>query len=129
MLSLLRQPKSLFLIDAIGAFITAFLLFMILSPCEAYFGAPKEILRYLSIIAAVYAVYSFSCFLLLKKQWSPFLKIISMANLFYCGLTVSFVIYYSSRLKMLGFAYFLGEILLIVCLACFEWRVSVTTKK
>lgn len=120
---LAQKPRTLFLVDGIGAFITAFLLLAILRTFNDYVGMPRMALTSLSIIAAVFCLYSISCYFLLNDNWQPFLKAISVANLLYCCLTSGLVIYYYNSLTILGVIYFLAEIIIIVVLVYVELKV------
>ena len=120
---LAQKPRALFLVDGIGAFITAFLLLAILRTFNDYVGMPRMALTSLSIIAAVFCLYSISCYFLLNDNWQPFLKAISVANLLYCCLTSGLVIYYYNSLTILGVIYFLAEIIIIVVLVYVELKV------
>ena len=116
------NPIRLFLIDSLGALLTAFFLFVILRTCNEYFGMPEPILVCLAAIAMVFCLYSLSCFLLLKSNWQVYLRIISIANLLYCCLTLTLVFYYLQELTFLGIAYFFIEILLVCVLVYVELR-------
>jgi hypothetical protein len=112
------NPKTLFLIDSIGAFITAFVLFVLIGNFNKYFGMPTKELTYLSIIAICFCVYSTACFLFLKGRWTTFLKIIAISNLLYCTLTIGLIIKNYSVLTIIGITYFLTEIV-IICGLCY----------
>lgn len=114
------NPKKIFLIDGMGAFVTGSILFLARWKFYEYFGMPLEILSILSITAYVFAVYSLSCFLFLTKNWQPFLKSISIANLLYCCITMGLVFYCHSKLTTLGLTYFIAEIVVIVALVFIE---------
>ncbi len=114
------NTKRLFLMDGLGAFITAFLLFAILRNLNEYFGMPKKVFTALSILALAFCIYSISCFLLVNKSWKPFLKVIIIANLIYCCFTLWLLFFYYQQLTILGFAYFLLEIGVISLLVYFE---------
>lgn len=114
------KPKTIFLIDGIGAFLTAFFLFVVLKNYNAYFGLPKTTLNYLSIIALLFSIYSLSCFYLVNKNWHTFLKVISIANLLYCCLTIYLVMYYYTQITAIGLTYFILEISIILILAFVE---------
>ncbi len=120
---LYAKPKKLFLMDSIGALNTAFLLFVVLRNFNEYFGMPERILTYLSVIAVCFCIYSTICFFVIKANWTPFIKGISIANLLYCVLTISLVIFYNSQLTTIGIAYFLGEIAIICGLVYIELNV------
>ncbi len=117
---LILSPKKLFLIDAAGALLTAFFLFAILRPFDQYFGMPVSVLNLLALVALLYLIYSFSCFLFAGDKWRIFIKIIIVANLLYCILTLAFVVHYSAQLTLLGITYFLMEALLIFVLIYIE---------
>lgn len=119
---LIRNPKRIFLLDGLGAFLTMFFLVTVLSIFEEYLGMPQPILTFLSILALAYAIYSFFCFYLIRNNWRPFLKIICIANLLYCCLTIGIVIHCYAKLTVLGVIYFLIEIILILGLVLLEQK-------
>jgi hypothetical protein len=123
------MPKKLFLIDSLGALVTAFFLFIVLKDFNEYFGMPITILNYLSSIAACLCIYSITCFVIIKKNWIPFIRIISTANILYCILTIGLIILYQSQLTIFGKAYFLGEIAIILGLVYIELNVATSIKK
>jgi hypothetical protein len=76
--------KNIFLIDGMGAVLTALLLSQLLARLVPVFGMPSAILYPLAAIAACFAIYSLLCHLLVKKNWKPFLRGIAVANTLYC---------------------------------------------
>jgi hypothetical protein len=108
-----QKPKTIFLVDGLGALGTASLLLLVLIKFQKYFGMPSETLSLLSIIAFTFTAYSILCFLFLKKNWGMFLKAIMIANLFYCCLTTGLLIHYRSLLTNMGLTYFIAEIVVI----------------
>ncbi|HMR83537.1 MAG TPA: hypothetical protein PKE30_10410 [Niabella sp.] len=120
-----NKPKTLFLIDSLGAMLTAFLLLAVLRNFNEYFGMPVVILTYLSIIAMLFCIYSAICFFFLKKNWTPFIKAIGYANLLYCILTAGLLMVYYSILTVLGIAYFLVEIAVVCLLVYIEFKVAI----
>ncbi len=117
-------PKLLFLIDSFGAFFTSFFLFVLSRNFNEYLGMPTRILISLSVIATCFCIYSMACFLFLKENWTPFISIISIANLIYCILTIGFLIYYFNQIKNLELTYFLTEITIIFALVYIEINVA-----
>ncbi|SHM02216.1 hypothetical protein SAMN05444366_2085 [Flavobacterium saccharophilum] len=115
-------PKNIFLIDAFGAILTAFLLFFVLKTFNTFLGLSKTTLEYLSLLAVIFSVYSFSCFFLIINNWKSYLKIICIANVFYCLLTIGIIIYYYQSISVFGIAYFFGEIVIIAGLVFLEIR-------
>lgn len=123
------KPKALFLIDSLGAMLTAFFLFVILRNFNEYFGMPTIILTYLSAIAACFFIYSTVCFFFLKENWTPFIRAISIANLLYCVLTMGLMIVYYPILTIIGIIYFLLEITIVCGLVYIELHVATAIKR
>ena len=127
---LTEKPRLLFLIDSLGAFLTAFMQSVLLLNCNEYFGMPPTILLYLSAIAICFCIYSAVCSFLLKQHWTAFIiGIISIANLFYCVLTIGLLIFYYPLLKISDLVYFIAEIVIICGLVSIELKVAVTLRK
>jgi hypothetical protein len=126
---LAEKQKTLFFIDSLGAILTAFFLFVIMRQFNGYFGMPKSVLTYLSLIAICFCIYSTACFLFLEGRWTPFIKLIGIANLVYCALTIGLLIKYYSLLTIIGTTYFLIEIVIICVLSYVELNVATEIKK
>jgi hypothetical protein len=122
---LVHNPRRIFLMDSIGAMLSAFLLGGVLTNFEDSFGMPRLQLYFLALIAVLFAVYSMVCHLLAGARWKPLLKVIAIANLAYCGLTMGLVIFFFERLTPLGIAYFVGELVVIGVLVGMELWVVV----
>lgn len=118
------NPKLIFLIDGFGAILSVFLLGYVLVQVESIIGMPPQTLYILAGIAGVFSIYSFFCSFRITKKWRAFLKVIALANLFYCLITFSLLFYHQSQLTTLGVVYFLLEIAVIVGLAFFELKVA-----
>lgn len=118
--NLASNPKRIFLVDSVGAFMTAFFLAIVLTTFEEYFGMPKKILVPLSIIALVYALYSVLCYYFIDQNWKLFLKSLCIANFLYCCLTIGLLFFFYASLTILGVMYFLIEIALIGVLIAIE---------
>lgn len=119
---LILKPKTIFLVDGLGALATASILFLVQWRFQEYFGMSQEILSLLSLIAFAFAVFSIYCFLFLNRDWPIFLKTIMTANLLYCCLTTGLIIYYYSTLTIVGLTYFLAEIAVIAGLVYIEFQ-------
>lgn len=116
------NPRRIFLIDGAGAVLTAFLLCVVQASFESFFGMPAQVLYVLGAVAAVFAVYSFSCYCWLKRSHRSFLAAIIIANLLYAVLSLGLVIYYFPQLSNWGLLYFAGEIIVILVLVSIEYR-------
>ena len=126
---LIEKPKTLFLIDSLGAILTVLILFVIMRQLNEYIGMPIIVLTYLSIIAICFCIYSTACFLFLKERWTPFIRLIGVANLLYCALTIGLLIKHYSLLTIIGIIYFLIEIVIICGLSYVELNVATEIKK
>jgi hypothetical protein len=123
-IGLKKKPRLTFLIDCIGAFITAFILFAILRNGYEYIGIPKTTLTALALIAFCFCIYSAACFIFVKQHYRLFLWIISIANLFYCILTIGFIVVNYPFITMMGLSYFLIEVIIISILSYVEIKVA-----
>lgn len=119
---LASNPKRLFLVDSLGALLTAVMLGLVLASFETVFGMSQKPLRLLAMVAFLFAAYSVSCYLWAGKHWRPTLKLIALGNLAYCCLMMGFVYHHYSSLTILGLVYFLVELLIIAGLAMIELR-------
>ncbi len=124
-----EKQKTLLLIDSLGAFTTAFFLFAIMRRFNEYFGMPKTVLTGLSAAAGCFFIYSAFCFLFLKGSWAPFIRIIGIANLLYCSLTVGLLMKYYHALTIFGTVYFLTETVIICGLSYIELNSAKEVKK
>ncbi|MFD2564992.1 hypothetical protein [Aquimarina rubra] len=121
--TLQKNPKQLFLIDGLGALLTIFFLAVVLTTFQEYIGMPKTALCFLSMIAMIYAIYSFSCYLLNPAKWQILLKIIAFANLTYCLITIAYMYHFYNSLTVIGLLYFIIEIFIIVALVSIEFVI------
>ena len=121
--------KNIFLVDGIGAIITALLLSQLLARFEPVFGMPKEVLYLLAGIAACFAVYSLSVHFLIKENRKPYLMGIAVANTLYCSATLVLVIYLNQSLTWLGIAYFISEIITVMSLVRVEFLIVNNPKR
>jgi hypothetical protein len=118
------QPQKLFLIDSLGALLSAMLLGLVLARFEKMYGMPQNMLYVLSVIPCVFAVYSFFCFLSKTENWRPLMKIIATANVLYCCLTAGLMVYFYPQLTVFGLIYFVLELIIVVSLAFIEWKTA-----
>lgn len=116
------SPKQLFLIDGIGAIVSAFFLGVVLVAFERIVGLPKDILYVLAAIPCFFMVYSFSCYFLLKANRKPFLRGIAFANLLYCFVTIGLLNHHYDSLTFWGRGYFLLELLILAVLIRVELK-------
>ncbi len=117
--------KTLFLIDGIGAVISALSLGIILPLFHQHIGVPKQSLYFLSLFPVLYCFYSFGCFSKVKALKSYHLYIIGALNLLYCIVSVFTLAQFLGSLTDLGYGYFLIEIILVLLLAAYEIKQGI----
>lgn len=120
----IASPQKLFLTDALGAMLTVALTVGVLARWTQLFGMPAEALYKLAIAGSLFAMYSLGCCLFIRRGFSPFLRIIALANLSYCAVTVVLCVVYRTQITAWGLAYFIGECLVLAALAGVEMRVA-----
>ncbi|ADR22011.1 hypothetical protein MATR_03550 [Marivirga tractuosa] len=119
----LIPPRKIFIIDAIGALLTATTLAVFVK-FQEFIGMPTEILMALSLLAVVFFVYSLGCHLFLKAPKSTFLRVIAFGNLFYTILTSILVFIFFSQLELLGRLYFIAEAIVLIFLVITEFSIA-----
>ena len=117
---LTNNPKQIFLLDSMGALLTASIITIIAAGFPAFFGMPPHILFVLAGIAFTFFVYSFCCYYFMPRNWRPYLNAIMVANTFYVVVTIGFVYYFYNSITRWGLLYFIGELLVIGCLLYIE---------
>lgn len=119
-----ENPKRLFMLDGMGAILSAFLLGIVFVELESVFGIPRPTLYFLALLS----LFIFSCDIYYSKvkivNDSPFLRAIALMNLTYSFISIGMVIYYFNKVTYLGVAYILIEVLIIISLAIIELKVA-----
>ena len=101
---------------------SALLLGVVATSLADSFGMPSSVLYLLASVAVMFAVYSFSCYFFVVSDQSFYLRIIAIANLVYCLLTVGIVVYFYPQLTGVGLIYFGLEIMIIIGLVMMELK-------
>ncbi|MEQ8629558.1 hypothetical protein [Ekhidna sp.] len=114
--------RKIFLIDSIGALLSAVLLGLVFVHYQYLIGMPVHILQVLAGVAVLFMLYSFSCYYINPVNAKARLRTIAIANLLYCVTTLILMGVYFDELTLLGFTYFILEILVITFLARFEFK-------
>jgi len=116
--------KQLFLIDGLGALLSAFLLGVVLVKLERFFGIPANVLYLLAAIPCFFAVYDFYCYHKVNKNSGLYLKGIAIMNILYCCLSIGFAIYHYKSITYLGYIYIINEIIIVLTIAKIELKVA-----
>ena len=127
MKNLKENPEYIFVIDGIGALLSAFLLGVVLVRFEAVFGIPASALYFLASFPMLFALFDLISYLgRSNKSWKN-LRAIAILNILYCLVSLLVGIYHHERLTVLGWAYLLIEILIVLFLAKIEFQFSKPT--
>jgi len=117
---LVGLEKRLFLVDGTGALVSAVMIGGVLASYPEVVGMPRSVLFFLACLAAMFAVYSFSCYLWAGTRWRSFLRVIAMVNTAYCVLTFGLMCTDYRALQLTGVVYFVLEIVVILLLVKIE---------
>jgi hypothetical protein len=117
------NTRAIFLIDGLGALLSSILLVAV-AYFEDTFGISKNVLYQLVPVPIVFTTYSLCCYVVNPQHWRLYLRIIALANILYCCLTLGLVYYYWAALTAIGVAYFLGEIVVVALLSSIELALS-----
>lgn len=118
-----KVQSKIFLIDAIGAAISVLFLYLIYK-FEHLFGMPQNVVTVFIGIALVFCINSSTIYLFKPKKWRQFLTIIAVLNISYCLFTTYHVFQNLDTITTLGYVYFIGEIIIILTLATFEFLLA-----
>ncbi|HWI19980.1 MAG TPA: hypothetical protein VNT81_19640 [Vicinamibacterales bacterium] len=121
---LAQQPRTLFLVDGVGALVTAVLIGIVLPGLGEHIGMPGPVLRALALTGAICAAYSLTCAAVQPKRWPRYLQVIAIANAGYCLVTAALLIRFAAALHVLDWLYFVGEIAVVGALVTLELRVA-----
>jgi hypothetical protein len=117
------QPRNIFLIDGIGAALSALFLLGILAQFPEYVGLSKNIFLALGAIACLLCTYSFACFFFSTKKRPALLGVTIAANTLYAALTLSLLLYFGQMISFLGMYYFISELIVLGILIKLEYGV------
>jgi len=118
------DPKKLFVIDGIGALISAFLLGIVFVNISSYIGIPTSTLYILAAFPIFFAIFDMYCYQKEHNTMGILLKTIAVLNLLYCFISIGFAIYHKEMLTNLGWIYISVEILILVFLSFIEFTVG-----
>ncbi|MGG6232245.1 hypothetical protein [Tenacibaculum sp. SDUM215027] len=119
-----KKPKKLFLIDGLGAILSAFLLGVVLVNFESIIGIPPSTLYLLAVLPIFFAVYDFYCYQKTDNSLKPFLRGIAILNLLYCCLSIGVAFYHFKTITSIGWGYILVEVSIIIILSIVELTIA-----
>jgi hypothetical protein len=87
---------------------------------------PKSTVRIFIFIAIVCSLYSTVLHFTKIKNWKPYLTLIALINISYCLFTGYHIFKNVHALTVLGYSYFVAEIIIILTLSALELKLSRT---
>ena len=118
-----QKPRTLLLVDGIGALLTGLSLLLISSHGPAWFGLPEASLVRLGFCAISIAVCSVSCGTILRAYWQGWLGKVWIINLLYLAAVAVLLVRCAGQLTTLGLIYFAAEAAIILLLVGIEIKV------
>jgi hypothetical protein len=122
------HPKKIFLLDCLGALLSAISLGVVLPLFDSFFGVPNTILYSLAITALIFGIYSLVCYLFVRKSWRVWLLIIALANTFYALLSIVILFIFSQYLTFFDGLYFIIELVILALLIILEFKIYFSLK-
>lgn len=122
------RPQTLFIIDAAGAALSAFMLGVVLMRLESVFGMPSSALTVLAALPVGFLVFDLFCLATKRAEHARFLLYIGLFNLAYCCVSVGYIFRHIRDLTTLGWLYFIVEVLLVLGLAVVELRAAAAAR-
>jgi hypothetical protein len=118
------NPKRLFIIDGLGAIVSAFFLGIVLVKLDKFFGIPTSALYFLAALPCLFAIYDFFSYIKSGNNIGLFLKGIAITNLLYCCLSIGLAIYHIDVITYLAWLYIIIEVMIVSTIAFIELRVA-----
>ncbi len=119
-----QHPRQLFLVDGIGAVVSALLWGVVGVRVAPWVGIPVPTMLLLALLPGLFSVYDFYHFFQRNQAVRVPLRGIAAMNVGYCGLSAVLAIYHYETLTTWGWAYIGAELIIVLALARLEYRVA-----
>ena len=119
--------KNIFLLDGLGALASACFTGFLLPRFSIFLGLNISLLYSLALIPAVFAIYSLSCFFLVKKTKPWMLATIMAGNLGYCLISLGLILF-RERITWRAQYLLAAEIAVVLIVVALEYRVFKSSK-
>ncbi|MCM2354180.1 MAG: hypothetical protein NDI63_11250 [Pseudobdellovibrio sp.] len=116
------NEKNIFLLDGIGAALSACFTGLILIRYSLFLGINISTLQNLALLPSAYAIYSLSCYFFISKTKPWMLLTIIGANLFYCLISL-FLILFRERITWRGQLLLSTEIVVVLLVVLLEFNI------
>lgn len=112
-------------IDLAGALVSALLLGLVLPRWEEVFGLPPWLCYGLAALPVVFALVDAYALTRSPSTHRPWLRRVAALNLSYCLLSLVLAAVHAASLTVWGWAYIVGEVLIVASLARVEYAVAI----
>lgn len=119
-----QYPRTLFLMDGIGAGISAFILGVLWGRFPSLLGFPQTTLYVLALIPCFFMLYDGLQYFKKSNPSAVAVKSIAYMNGAYCIFSLLCCLFYYDTLTTLGFLYLFMEIVLVITIAYVEWCIG-----
>lgn len=114
--------KTVFLFDGIGAILSLLFTGLLLPVFSEQLGLPRNVLYSLACFPFIYAIFSLSCYYLIKAPTQWMLKTIIAANSAYCLLSAGLIFMYPT-ITAWGRMVLAAEIVVVLAVVAIELNV------
>jgi hypothetical protein len=114
------KRRIVFLVDGIGAFLSASVLLILLIFFQKETGIPPALLKTLIVIAVIYFCFAMFCYFVIQEAAAKMLKVLIVLNLLYCAANPAIVFFFWNELTLIGKLYLLFESMVLLILVLFE---------
>ena len=119
-----KNPQQLFLVDAVGALISAVLLGLVLTRFYDFFGIPIHALHILAIIPCFFILYDVVSYFQSRELSATLLKGIAFFNVTYCVFSLIMAFLHRETITIFGWMYIMGEVFVVLVLVGVELKVA-----
>lgn len=116
------NEKNIFLLDGIGAVLSACFTGLILIRYSLFLGINVSTLQNLALLPTIYAFYSLSCYFFASKTKPWMLLTVIGANLFYCLISLGLILF-RERITWRGQLLLAAEIIVVLLVVLLEFNV------
>lgn len=122
--SLYAAPRRMFVLDGLGAAVSAVALGLVLPRFSELVGAAPSALRFLAVIPVGIAAFDLACALARPTAWRAALRLVACANLVYPWISAAALWRDELRLLPLGHVYFGVEFAVVAALGAFQLHLA-----
>ncbi len=118
------NPRKLFIVDGLGAVVSAFMLGVVLVLLHSHIGIPQKTLYFLATFPVFFGLVDLYAYRQSAEKWPSFLKWIAIGNLMYCFVSIACAYLHWESIKPLGWIYLVLEIVIQLILIRLEYRIA-----